>query len=640
MTDVHRLITALLILLFSTCDSAQETPAEFLARFQREARPMHNKVAEANWALQTNITVENEEVFVKARLEYAKFSQMQERQALLYLQNTTINLTPDERRQLTKIADIGTSAQTDVVKLERFAKIKTNMDSIYSKAEVCVEENCLQLEPGLTELFRTSRDCERLSTAWQGWRDQSGRKIKDLYAEYVQLGNEAIQILGYKDMGEYWKSAYDTPTFEKDVAKLFEQILPLYKQLHAYVRRRLKAVYGAHIFPSSGHIPAHILGNMWSQSWNNVGNLIKPFKSKQSVDVTDEMKAQGYTPKSMFETAEAFFYSLGFANMTKTFWKKSMLEKPTDRNVVCHASAWDMEKEDDFRIKMCTRVNHEDLMTVHHEMGHVQYYMEYKDQPTVYQGGANPGFHEAVGDTIALSVQTPEHLKTLDLMHAENIYDEETDINYLMQMALDKLAFLPFGYLIDQWRWSVFRGTTKPESYNEAWWDLRCRLQGISPPVKRGPEDFDPGAKFHVPGDTPYIRYFVSFVIQFQFYKAACDAAGNTRPLHHCDFYNNPTAGHKLRSMLQLGSSKPWPDALEQITGQRQMDAQPLMEYFQPLLQFLEKENGNDYGWTENCPENPPPCSNTAQRWRVRYTTAFLVLFVSLKSTCFLVPRT
>ncbi|GFN85927.1 angiotensin-converting enzyme [Plakobranchus ocellatus] len=642
MTDAHRLVTALMILLFFKYDSAQETSTEFLARFEREAKAIRNSWAEADWKRQTNITTENQAAFVKASLEYSKFSQAMEKKARLYLQNKNIDLTADQRRQLTKIADIGTSAQTDVEKLERYAKIKNDMASIYSKAEVCLDsgEKCLQLDPGLTELLHSSRDCKILSAAWQGWRDQSGKKMKDLFTEYVQLGNEAVQILGYKDMGDYWKSAYETPTLEEDVAKLFEQIRPLYEQLHAYVRRRLKAVYGAHIFPSSGHIPAHILGNMWSQDWTRIGEHVKPFKDKQSVDVTDEMTKQGYTTKRMFETAEEFFYSLGFPNMTETFWRESMLERPKDRDVVCHASAWDMAKEDDFRIKMCTKVNHQDLMTIHHEMGHVQYDMTYTDLPLIYRFGANPGFQEAVGDTIALSVQTPQHLKAIGLLQAEDSYDEETDINFLMQMALDSVAFLPFSYLVDQWRWSVFRGDTKPESYNEVWWDLRCRFQGVSPPVKRRAEDFDPGAKYHVPANVPYIRYFVSLVLQFQFYKAACVAAGDTGPLHHCDFYSNPDAGHKLRSMLKLGSSKPWPDALEQMTGQREMDAQPLVEYFQPLFQFLKKENGEDHGWTEDCPDNPPPCSNTAQRWRIRYTTAVLSLSLSLITARFLIART
>ncbi|GFR94014.1 angiotensin-converting enzyme [Elysia marginata] len=347
---------------------------------------------------------------------------------------------------------------------------------------------------------------------------------------------------------------------------------------------------------------------MWSQSWNNIADLVQPFQNKQLMDVTDEMRRQGYTTKRMFETAEAFFYSLGFDNMTDLFWSKSMLERPEGRDVVCHASAWDMNEPRDFRIKMCTTVNHEDFITIHHEMGHIQYYMQYKDQPLVYRNGANPGFHEAVGDTIALSVQTPKHLKAIGLLNDVNEQDKDTDINFLMLMALDKIAFLPFGYLIDRWRWSVFRSSTSPEKYNENWWDLRCRLQGISPAVTRHSDDFDPAAKYHIVADVPYIRYFVSFVIQFQFYKAACDAAGNTEPLYKCDFYNNKVAGEKLRSMLQLGSSKPWPEAMEKITGQRRMDAGPLLEYFEPLMDYLKKQNGDDYGWEDKCPENPPPC--------------------------------
>ncbi|KAK3712055.1 hypothetical protein RRG08_045043 [Elysia crispata] len=645
VTEMHKLLGAVtvvstILIGLSVKDGGAEgeTPAQFLERYERETLPMKNMVAEAAWQQKTNITDENTAAFVKANLELAKFSQKMENQALVFLKDKSLQLTFDQRRQLNKIADIDTNAQTDKTKLERLQTVITEMEQIYSEAEVCMNPSgdCLKLEPGLTELMRSSRDCQKLSDAWRGWRDQSGKKMKDLYQEYVQLSNEAVQILGHKDLGDYWKSRYDTSTFEEDVAVLFDQLLPLYQHLHSYVRRKLKAQYGPEIFPSTGHIPAHLLGNMWSQQWNNIADLVNPFKNKQLMDVTEEMKRQGYTIKKMFETAEDFFYSLGFDNMTQIFWEKSMLERPEGREVVCHASAWDMDKQDDFRIKMCTTINHEDLMTVHHEMGHIQYYMLYENQPLVYRHGANPGFHEAVGDTIALSVQTPGHLKTIGLLKAGNEQDKEADINFLMLMALDKIAFLPFGYLIDQWRWSVFRGDTPPEQYNNEWWKLRCRLQGISPAVKRGADDFDPAAKYHIVADVPYIRYFVSFVLQFQFYKAACVAAGYTGPLYKCDFYNNKAAGEKFKSMLQLGSSLPWPEAMERMTGQRHMDAGPLVEYFEPLLDFLRKENGEDYGWEEKCPENPPPCQSGTGRlatpiWGVALLAVIGVTFGRLR---------
>jgi len=288
--------------------------------------------------------------------------------------------------------------------------------------------------------------------------------------------------------------------------------------------------------------------------------------------------------------------------MPQPFWDKSMLTKPDDRDVVCHASAWDFYNRVDFRIKQCTEVDMGWLTTTHHEMGHVEYYLQYKDQPVVFRRGANPGFHEAIGDTLALSVATPEHLQLIGLA-PDFVDNTEGDLNFLMNQALQKIAFIPFGYLIDQWRWDLFSGQFDKSEYNERWWDVRCRYQGVSPPVTRDGSDFDPGAKYHVPAGVPYIRYFVSTILQFQFYQSLCQTAGNTGPLHRCDFYNSKEAGTKLGNMLAVGSSIPWPDALELVAGTREMSVQPLLEYFRPLRVWLEEQNaGYPKGWTDACP--------------------------------------
>ncbi|BFZ00903.1 hypothetical protein BsWGS_03942 [Bradybaena similaris] len=597
------LVTALgfLGLVTSQGTNNNQTDAqEFLAEFNAAAGRQYNTLTQKNWNLDTNITDFNEAELVKQQSIFAVFEKEMRAQALQFNESA---MTEDVQRQLGRIADIGESAQPNATKVEQLATVLADMQSIYGKAKVCLTPDiCMALEPDITRFLATSRDYDTLETLWVGWRNETGRKMKDLYTQFVQLSNEAVQFLGYKDTGEEWRSAYESATFVDDVQDLFDQLRPLYEQLHGYVRRRLKQVYGASRFPASGHIPAHILGNMWAQEWGNVGELVKPFANKTSMDVTPEMLRQNYTVDKMFRTAEDFFVSLGFDKMVPSFWTLSMLEKPNDgREVVCHASAWDFNNQKDFRIKMCTDITQDALMTVHHEMGHVQYYMQYKNLPVIYRDGANPGFHEAVGDVMSLSVQTPEHMKILGLID-EVPTDDESDINFLMNMALQKVAFLPFGFLIDQWRWAVFSGQTTPATYNQDWWNLRCHLQGISPPVARSEDDFDPGAKYHVPAAVPYIRYFVSFIIQFQFHQAACQAAGYVGPLHRCDIYNNTQAGQKLRDMLKLGASKPWPEAMKQITGQEKMNAEPLLEYFKPLLDFLRAENGNDYGWDPNCP--------------------------------------
>ncbi|XP_076440450.1 angiotensin-converting enzyme-like [Babylonia areolata] len=434
--------------------------------------------------------------------------------------------------------------------------------------------------------------------------------MRELYTQFVSLSNEAMRTLGYADTGEYWKSMYESDTFEQDIGALFEELKPFYKQLHAYVRRRLKKQYGEDVFPSSGHIPAHLLGNMWAQEWNALYKLMMPYPNKTALDVTAQMVRQNYTARKIFEVAEEFFVSLGLEPMPEAFWKKSMLEKPKDgRDVVCHASAWDFSNGVDFRIKQCTEITMADFSTAHHEMGHIEYFLMVKDLPVVFRDSANPGFHEAIGDTISLSVETPKYLHQIGLLPTL-VEDKEADLNFLMVTALKQIAFLPFGYLIDQWRWSVFRGDTTPDSYNKDWWDLRRNLQGVSPPVTRTEDDFDPGAKYHILANTPYIRYFVSSVLMFEFHKALCEAAGHQGPLHTCDIYNSTEAGDKLRAMMSKGSSQVWTEPFRVVTGRTKMSAQPLVQYFQPLMTYLEV-NREDVGWEDG--SNSGPVGSAAQ---------------------------
>uniref|UniRef100_A0A8B9L1H6 Angiotensin-converting enzyme n=1 Tax=Astyanax mexicanus TaxID=7994 RepID=A0A8B9L1H6_ASTMX len=489
------------------------------------------------------------------------------------------------------------------VEPERYNTILSQMDNIYSTAKVCPKpEECWALEPELKEILANSQSYKKLLYAWEGWHNVSGIPLKDLYPEFVQLSNNASVMDGFDDTGAYWRSWYESPTFEQDLENLFKQLQPLYQNLHAFVRRKLYDFYGPKYINLKGPIPAHLLGNMWSQTWNNIYNMMIPFPDKPNVDVTNAMVEKNYNATHMFRVAEEFFTSLGLKEMPQKFWDKSMLEKPDDgREVVCHASAWDFYNREDFRIKQCTIVTMEQLFTVHHEMGHVEYYLQYKDQPVSFRRGANPGFHEAVGDVLSLSVSTPKHLHTIGLLDTLP-NDNETDINYLLKMALEKIAFLPFGYLIDQWRWGVFSGRTPPERYNAEWWYLRTKYQGICPPVRRTEEHFDPGAKYHIPGNTPYIRYFVSFILQFQFHQKLCQEAGHTGPLHTCDIYRSTQAGAVLEKVLQAGSSKPWTEVLQEALGTNKMDAAALMEYFLPVTTWLEEQNrltGETLGWPD-----------------------------------------
>jgi peptidyl-dipeptidase A len=440
-----------------------------------------------------------------------------------------------------------------------------------------------------------SRDPAALLDAWTGWHSIS-RTMRPRYARFVELSNKGAQVLGFKDTGAMWRGKYDMPAdaFARELDRLWDQLRPLYLALHTYTRTKLHEKYGD-IVPETGPIPAHLLGNLWQQDWSNIYDVVAPAGQQQTFSLTDNLKAKKIEPLEMVRIGERFFSSLGFEPLPKTFWERSLFIKPRDREVVCHASAWDVNSVDDVRIKMCIDQTAEDFSTIHHELGHNYYQRAYSKLPMIFRDSANDGFHEALGDVLALSV-TPEYLVKINLL--DKAPDASADTGLLLRAALERLAFLPFGLLVDQWRWQVFSGAITPANYNRAWWDLKLKYQGVAPPSPRGEQFFDPGAKYHVPANTPYSRYFLAQILQFQFHRALAKASGCTAPLHRCSIYGNKEAGRRLKAMMEMGASKPWPDALEALTGQREMDASAIADYFAPLKEWLDKQNaGKKTGW-------------------------------------------
>uniref|UniRef100_P12821-2 Isoform Somatic-2 of Angiotensin-converting enzyme n=1 Tax=Homo sapiens TaxID=9606 RepID=P12821-2 len=586
--------------------SADEAGAQLFAQsYNSSAEQVLFQSVAASWAHDTNITAENARRQEEAALLSQEFAEAWGQKAKELYEPIWQNFTdPQLRRIIGAVRTLG-SANLPLAKRQQYNALLSNMSRIYSTAKVCLPNKtatCWSLDPDLTNILASSRSYAMLLFAWEGWHNAAGIPLKPLYEDFTALSNEAYKQDGFTDTGAYWRSWYNSPTFEDDLEHLYQQLEPLYLNLHAFVRRALHRRYGDRYINLRGPIPAHLLGDMWAQSWENIYDMVVPFPDKPNLDVTSTMLQQGWNATHMFRVAEEFFTSLELSPMPPEFWEGSMLEKPADgREVVCHASAWDFYNRKDFRIKQCTRVTMDQLSTVHHEMGHIQYYLQYKDLPVSLRRGANPGFHEAIGDVLALSVSTPEHLHKIGLLDRVT-NDTESDINYLLKMALEKIAFLPFGYLVDQWRWGVFSGRTPPSRYNFDWWYLRTKYQGICPPVTRNETHFDAGAKFHVPNVTPYIRYFVSFVLQFQFHEALCKEAGYEGPLHQCDIYRSTKAGAKLRKVLQAGSSRPWQEVLKDMVGLDALDAQPLLKYFQPVTQWLQEQNqqnGEVLGWPE-----------------------------------------
>ncbi len=477
------------------------------------------------------------------------------------------------------------------------ATIMTELNATYGQGKFSYKGKEMSLGE-LSNIIATSRDPQELQAVWEGWRTVAPPMQKD-YARMVEIINEGSKELGYADTGVLWKAGYDMPAddFTKEADRLWNQVKPLYDELHCYVRAGLNEQYGDEIVPLDQPIRADLLGNMWAQSWGNVYDLVKPEGEAPKVDITALMAKANYDEIKMVKVSEKFFTSMGFDPLPDTFWERSLFVKPKDHEVVCHASAWNLDDQDDIRIKMCIKKDGEDFKTVHHELGHNFYQRAYKHQPVFYKDGANDGFHEAIGDMISLSI-TPDYLVQIGLLDANDVPPASADIHLLMQQALDKIAFLPFSIMMDQWRWNVFSGKYKPSEYNAGWWDLRTKYQGVRAPAARPVGAFDPGAKFHIPGNTPYMRYFLAHILQFQFHKAACDMAGNTGPLHRCSVYNNKEVGAKFNDMMRMGSSKPWPEALEAFTGTQKMDGSAIIEYFDPLIVYLKEENKDKKcGW-------------------------------------------
>lgn len=490
------------------------------------------------------------------------------------------------------------AAPADPKESAEVTRLGSSLEGTYGKGKYCKSgpsEKCLDIED-ITRLMANSTNAAELADAWKGWHSISPPMRGD-FARFVALANKGARELGFKDSGAMWRAKYDMPPddFARELDRLWDQVRPLYVSLHAYVRARLREKYGADVVPANGPIPAQLLGNIWAQDWSNIYKLVAPQGADPGYDLTEILTSRGTKPLDMVHFGENFFKSLGFAALPETFWERSLFVKPRDRDVVCHASAWDVDSENDLRVKVCLDITAEDFSTIHHELGHNFYQRAYNKQPFLFRDSANDGFHEAIGDTIALSI-TPEYLVKLGFI--PKAPETSKDIGLLLNKALEKIAFLPFGLLIDQWRWKVFSGEIPPEKYNEAWWALRLKYQGIAPPVSRSEMDFDPGAKYHVAADVPYTRYFLADILQFQFHRALSRTAGCNGPLNRCSIYGNRDAGKKLNAMLEMGASRPWQDALFELTGQREMDATAIRDYFAPLEKWLAEQNrGKPVGW-------------------------------------------
>ncbi|WP_016744846.1 M2 family metallopeptidase [Rhizorhabdus wittichii] len=585
----------------ANASAAAPTTAEadaFVADAEKQLADLGIYGAQVAWINATYITDDTDAV--NARVG-AEFTEMQVRYASGAARFDGLKgLSYDTRRKLDILKQsIVLPAPATPGAAKELNDLATRLQSAYGKGKGTLrgeEINGSDIEAAMG----TNRNPAELKEMWVSWHDNVGKPMRGDYAKLVEIANKGAVDLGYKDLGAMWRAGYDMPAddFAKMMDRLWTQGKPLYDALHCYTRTKLNEKYGDAVQAKTGPIRADLLGNMWAQEWGNIYDIVAPKGAGDlGFDIGDLLVAKQYDPVKMVKAGEGFYTSLGFDKLPDSFWTRSQITKPRDREVVCHASAWDIDNVDDLRIKMCTKVNSDDFVTIHHELGHNFYQRAYNKQPYLYLNGANDGFHEAIGDFIALSV-TPDYLVRIGLLDPAKVPSADKDIGLLLRQAMDKVAFLPFGLLMDKWRWGVFSGQISPASYNKAWTDLRLQYQGIVPPEARDEGDFDPGAKYHIPGNTPYARYFLARILQFQFYKAACEQAGWKGPLHRCSFYGKKEVGAKLDAMLKMGASKPWPDALQAFTGSREIDGSAMIAYFKPLMTWLEKQNkGQRCGW-------------------------------------------
>jgi peptidyl-dipeptidase A len=599
----------------------------FVEQMNTEYRAHYIEPNAAEWVAETYITDDTQGLTARANERWLQWLSAEVEKARAY--ENVKDIEPKDARALHLLKlQTAMPAPKDPAHLTEMTTLGSKLTAAYGSGKYCKDPNdkasCKNLDE-LSKVLADDRDWDHDLEAWAGWHQVGRGMLKD-YQRFAQLLNEGARDLGYDDVGTMWRAAYDmSPAdFEKETDRLWGQVQPLYGQLQCYTRNKLATKYGERM-PKDGTIPAHITGNMWAQSWENLYPMLEPYPGAGNLDVNQRLEASrkaNYeelrkafkgkpTPIDLAELehradlknaeimsrrSEDFYTSIGFPALPGSFYERSMTVRPRDRDALCHASAWSLDMKDDVRIKMCIYPTEEDQYTIYHEMGHIYYFLAYKDQWPIFQGGANDGFHEAIGDTIRLNI-TPEYLAKIGLAGKAGT-DEKAALNAQMKLALEKVAFLPFGLLIDKWRWGVFDGKIAPDKYNEGWWQLRRKYQGLSSPVTATPADFDPGAKNHVPTNVPYMRYFLADILQFQFYRSLCEAAGHKGPLYQCSIYGSKEAGAKYWKMLSEGASQPWQETLKELTGKEEMDASAIIDYFAPLYAWLQEQNkGQKCGW-------------------------------------------
>ena len=600
-------LSLILIIIVTSCAPSSEQTLtnedleEFLANVESENKKDGPVIYSASWISSNFITYDSQKVIADYGTKYTLKSLERSREAAGF---DGLDISKENQRMLNILkSSFVMPPPLDEELASELSEITTSLEAMYGRGEYCFDdEECYDLE-AFESIIDNSRDPKELLRAWEGWHE-IGKPMKPMYMRMVDIGNQGSVDLGYEGLSDLWFSKYDMPAedFLDDTDRVWSEVKPLYEALHCHVRAKLNEHYGDEVISKTGPLPVHMLGNMWGQSWSNIYDLVYEEKSDSKyIDVTKIINEKSLSEIEMVEYAEDFFISMGFKPLPKTFWERSLFVKPKDRSVVCHASAWNLDPvNNDLRIKMCIEKNEEDFITIHHELGHIFYYQAYNHIPTVFQAGANDGFHEAFGDLLTLSI-TPDYLVDIGFISKDDADEAKQDpIGLLMKQALDGVVIVPWALMLDKWRSGVFDGDIDESNLNSSWWSLREEYQGINTSYERSENYFDPGAKYHIPGNTPYTRYYLASIMQYQFHEALCNLIDYDGYLHECSIYGNKEAGDRIITTMAMGQSLPWQDAFENLTGTRQLSGKSIMNYYAPLKEWLDEENRNrTCGWSE-----------------------------------------
>ena len=572
---------------------------DFLDNIEQENKNDGPIIYSASWISSNFITYDSQKVIADYGTRYTLKSLERSREASFF---DDVSTSVEKRRMLNILkSSFVMPPPLNKELASELSSITTSLEAMYGSGEHCYEDGtCYDLE-AFESIIDNSRDPEELLRAWQGWHE-IGKPMRPMYMRMVDIGNQGSRDLGYEGLSDLWFSKYDMPAddFLNETDRVWEEVKPLYDALHCHVRAKLNEHYGDDVVSESGPLPVHLLGNMWGQSWSNIYDLVYTEESQQnSVNVSKIIEEKRLDEIDMVKYAEDFFLSIGFEPLPDTFWERSLFVKPRDRSVVCHASAWNLDPaNNDLRIKMCIEKNEEDFVTIHHELGHIFYYQAYNHLPTLFQGGANDGFHEAFGDLLTLSI-TPDYLTKINFITEEEaLVAKEDSIGLLMKQALDGVVVVPWALMLDKWRSGVFNGEVDETNLNSSWWKLREYYQGITTSTERSEDYFDPGAKYHIPGNTPYTRYYLARIMQYQFHEALCNEIEFDGLLHECSIYGSEKAGDRIISTMAMGESLPWQDAFENLTGSRKLSGKSILNYYAPLMEWLDEQNINrTCGW-------------------------------------------